>query len=322
MGQRTVAPGDVLLDRYRIAEWIGSGSSGLVMRAVDLAQSRVVAVKIRHGHAEGSRKDNSRFLREIQAISALRGPHVAQLFDFGALPDGTPYMVMEFLEGPDLRKVLASNGRLDPRHAVDYILQACDALVEAHALGIVHRDIKPANLMLAKHADGRQIVKVVDFGSAKAPGMDLTRSGSLVGTPLYMSPEQMHGARGVDLRCDIWSIGAVLYHLVEGRPPFDAQHFMDLAAQVSSAQQAAMVVAPELAPVVERCLKKRPRDRFTNIRDLARALAPFASRPSGLAIAQVPVRSARSRPGRDLLVFIGVFVIVCGMTLAILAFAN
>lgn len=311
---RSVAPGEVLLGRYRIVEWIGSGSFGVVMRAFDVRQGCLVAIKIRHRELELSHKDDQRFLREIRAVASLRNEHTTRLFDYGRLSDGTPYMVVEHVDGLDLRKLLSKQGRLEPALAVDCVLQACHALAEAHALGIIHRDVKPGNVMLATRRDGSQLVKVVDFGCAKAPGTELTQSGSMVGTPAYMSPEQMSAPRAVDARSDIWSVGAMLYHLVEGHPPFPAKHLIELATQVATEPTPAMSMAPELAPVIARCLQKHPRDRYASIVQLAEALAPFSSRASLMPIS---VAAKRPRLSRRVVVLGGALASAGVLTVAI-----
>jgi serine/threonine-protein kinase len=255
---------------------------GLVIKAKNLALDEDVAIKILREDVQLDDDNITRFLREAKNAVRLKSEHVARIRDVGTFDDGRPYMVMELLEGVDLGKALLDLGRVDARHAADLVLQTCDAIAEAHSLGIVHRDIKPTNLFVTKRRDGSDLLKVLDFGISKAqlgPDMSLTQTSSMLGTPAYMSPEQMRSARTADPRSDIWSLGCVLYELVEGNVPFDAESFAELCVMVSLEPHAASQHAPELAPIIDRCLAKSSDARYQNVGELAEALIPFASDP-------------------------------------------
>src|SRR5580693_7216018 len=165
----------------------------------------------------------ARFEREARTAVKIKSEHVARVIDVGQLESGSPYMVMEYLEGEDLQGWLEKQGRLPIERAVDFLLQACEAIAEAHAMGIVHRDLKPANLFCIRRPDGTLSIKVLDFGISKAAGasMGMTSTQAVMGSPLYMSPEQMGSSKGVDARSDIWALGVILFELVTGRVPFD-----------------------------------------------------------------------------------------------------
>ena len=273
------SPGTILLGKYRVDEILGVGGYGYVLRAHDLANDVSVAIKVLRADIELDRENLERFLREARAGVALRSEHVVRIDDFGRFDDGSPYMVMELLDGVDLGRMLASRGPLPIAHAADIVLQTCVVLADAHALGIFHRDIKPTNLFATQRPDGSELIKVLDFGIAKVANVpvSLTQSTTILGTPTYMSPEQMRSARDIDGRSDIWSLGAVLYELVEGHVAFPAPTFAELVMMVATEQPAPLVAAPALAHVIARCLGKRPEDRYRDLAELASAIAPFAA---------------------------------------------
>jgi len=276
------AKGTVLLGKYRVESTLGFGGMGLVIQAHNPTIDERVAIKFLREDVQLDGEHVERFLREAKAAVRLKSEHVAKIKDVGTLEDGRPYMVMELLDGLDLGKLLIDHGSIDPPRAVDLILQACDAIAEAHALGIVHRDIKPTNLFVTRRRDDSELLKVLDFGISKAQAgteMSLTQTSSMLGTPAYMSPEQMRSARTVDPRSDIWALGTVLYELVEGRLPFDASNFAELCVMVSTEDPARMTKAPHLEPVIARCLAKPLDQRFQDVGDLAVQLEPFASEP-------------------------------------------
>ena len=281
------APGSVLLGRYQIEALLGTGACGLVLRARDHALDQAVAIKILRGDVASPRNMEARLMREARAITQLRSDHVVRVFDVGTLGDGVPFLVMELLYGIDLAELLVRHRAIAPAIAVDFVLQACDALAEAHAFGVVHRDIKPSNLFVVARPDGSELVKVLDFGISKSPMLEgdpsLTRTASLLGTPAYMSPEQMRSARTVDARSDLWALGTVLYELVEGRLPITASSFAEHVLLASTQPHEPMTVAPQLAGVIARCLAKVPDERYANVAELAAALAPFTTGSLGLA---------------------------------------
>jgi serine/threonine-protein kinase len=276
---------------------------GLVIRAHNMAIDERVAIKLMRDDVRLDSEHVERFVREARACVRLKSEHVAKIRDVGTLEDGRPYMVMELLEGLDLGKYLLDHGVIEPTRAVDLILQACDGLAEAHSLGIVHRDIKPTNLFLTKRRDDTDLLKVLDFGISKAQAgteMSLTQTSSMLGTPAYMSPEQMRSARTADRRSDIWALGTVLYELVEGRLPFEAPSFAELCVMVAIEPPAPMTRAPHLQRVMQRCLAKSLEERYQDIGELAFDLAPYASDP-GRASRQVQriLRVLGNPPSRE-----------------------
>jgi serine/threonine-protein kinase len=281
-GRGGPAPNSVILGKYQVESTLGFGGMGIVLRAHNIQLDEPVAIKVLREDVQLDDEHVERFLREAKAAVRLKSEHVARIRDVGTLENGRPYMVMELLEGVDLGKLLRDVGSIEPARAVELLLQTCDAMAEAHANGIVHRDIKPTNLFLAKRRDGSDLLKVLDFGISKAqsgPEMSLTQTSSMLGTPAYMSPEQMRSARTVDSRSDIWALGTVLYELVEGRPPFEAQNFAELCVMVSVEAHAPMTRAPQLAAVIDRCLEKTVDRRYQNVAELAADLESFAEDP-------------------------------------------
>ncbi|MDI1476818.1 serine/threonine-protein kinase [Polyangium sp. y55x31] len=288
MRQILIAPGDVLLDKYRVERVLGQGGMGFVVAARHTGLDELFAIKLMLPGALSSEDAGRRFLREARAAVRLKGEHAVRVHDVGRLADGSLYMVMEHLSGKDLKTHLAENGPLPAAEAVSYMLQACEGIAEAHDRGIIHRDIKPANLFLTKRRNGTPCIKILDFGISKqAAGErsgDITKTGTMLGSPLYMSPEQMAHAREVDKRTDIWSLGVVLYELLTGKPPFDAESFTQIVYRVTNLDPTPLCeVRPELpkelGDVVMRCLGKDPEGRFESVDALAAALEPFGSAP-------------------------------------------
>jgi serine/threonine-protein kinase len=288
-----ITPGDVIADKYRVERVLGRGGMGVVVAAMHLHLDQRVALKfIIPGAVGDDTQAIERFLREARAAVRLKSEHVAKVLDVAKLPSGSPYIVMEFLEGQDLSQVVELEGAIQAERAADYVLQACEAIAEAHAMGIIHRDVKPQNLFLTKGLGGVPLVKVLDFGISKvrnANGVDsaLTRTASVMGSPMYMAPEQMRSARAADARSDIWALGVVLYTLLTGGPPFEAETMTELALKVVqdphppvSARRPG--VAPGLSAIVDRCLAKDPANRFSDVSDLAFALSDFAPPASRL----------------------------------------
>ena len=281
-------PGTLLQGKYRVEHVLGEGGMGIVVAAVHLGLDQRVALKILRPEMRRLPEVVERFQREARAASKIEGAHVAKVLDVGALDDGTPFMVMEHLEGSDLSSVRRSGRPLPPAIAVGYLIEACEAIVEAHGLGIIHRDIKPANLFLAKKRSGKTEIKVLDFGISKLGGpgeadAGLTGSAVAMGSAEYMSPEQMLSARDVDLRADIWSLGVCLYELCTARGPFSGASLGDTCAQViHGAPKPPRELVPQIPPGLEaiilRCLDKDRTKRFASAADLAAALRPFASR--------------------------------------------
>jgi serine/threonine-protein kinase len=287
-------PGETIDGKYEVEAVVGTGGMGVVLAARHVALGQRVAVKfLLPDVAKRQPEAVERFLREARAVTQLKSEHVARVMDVATAEGGAAYLVMEYLEGRDLRRVLEEQGRLPVEAVVDYVLQAAEALAEAHARGIVHRDLKPANLFLTRGIDGSPLVKVLDFGISKAPAKGergITRTDAVMGSPGYMSPEQIRSAKNVDQRSDVWGLGIVLYELVSGQPPFDGDNIATLSAQIvvetpKPVESLRPEVPKALADAVAKCLEKEPTKRFASMSELAAALAPFAS-PAGALVAE------------------------------------
>jgi serine/threonine-protein kinase len=289
--------------RYQIVRILGSGGMGVVIEAVHTALDERVAIKLLSARALSTERARARFIREGRAAAKMRSAHIVKIRDVGTLPSGAPFMVMDLLDGADLAAVRAARGRLPYREAVMIALQVCEALATAHAAGVVHRDIKPGNLFLERARHGDVVVKLLDFGISKLlddSGDDdgvLTRSSELVGSPAYMSPEQLRSSRDVDERADIWSLGVVLYELLAGARPFAAKSFAELCTKVLQ-QEPPPLTGPwpeELASVVSRCMTREAHARYRDVGALAVALAPFCG-ADGHRIARRVVRTLGQEP--------------------------
>lgn len=286
MEQAAVQLGSVLAGRYRVDRVLGQGGMGIVVQAMHLQLHQPVAIKFLLPEVLINQQIVQRFVREAQAAVRLRSEHVARVIDVGTLETGAPYMVLEYLDGCDLSNF--PRAHLTVGIIVDLLLQACEALAEAHSLGIVHRDIKPANFFITRRADGSPLLKVLDFGISKMPVADsnLTATQTVMGTPAYMSPEQMKSSRDVDNRSDIWSLGVVLYELLQGAPPFGGETFSSMILKVVTEPlpRITLPLPPGLDAVIYRCLEKEPAHRFQNVAELAQALARYASSTTQAAI--------------------------------------
>jgi len=305
---KRLRPGNVFACRYLVERMLGEGAMGTVLAAEDITSGAKVALKcLLPGHHDDP-AIVARFRREARATTRLRSEHVARVLDHGEAPSprgGPPllYLVMDRLEGADLREQIRTQGRIAAGRAAEYVSQACVGLAEAHALGIVHRDLKPANLFCTARPDGSVLVKVLDFGIAKfespnASGdrLEMTEHASTMGSLFYMAPEQVLDARSVDGRADIWSLGVVLYQLVSGQRPFSGAEVTDVAFEILTGKprpfaEAAPHAPPELASVVMRCLCHKRDDRWPNMVELARALAPFAQRHASAPRSQLAMRT-------------------------------
>ena len=291
------AAGEIVAGKYRVGRVLGMGGMGVVVAAEHVELGQALAMKFLHPDVAAQADTAKRFLREARAVVPISGEHVAKVHDVGTLENGAPYMVMERLVGRDLGAALSADGPLGIETAVDYVLQASEALAEAHARGIVHRDLKPSNLFLTKRADGSPMVKVLDFGVAKAVRGELdvrtiTAEGQVVGSPQYMSPEQIRGAVDVDRRADVWALGVVLYRLVTDELPFDEDVITALSAAIASDPPRPLRdhlpdVPPDFESAVLRCLEKKPDDRYSDLAELARALGPVASTDARRSIERI-----------------------------------
>ena len=287
-----VHKGDVLAGKYRVSGIIGAGGMGVVVAAHHIHLDEKVAIKVLHPNVLGMAEAVDRFVREARAVVKIKSQHVVRVSDVDRLPNGSPYMVMEYLEGLDLAAWIEKRGALEIEQAVEFVLQACEAVADAHALGIVHRDLKPANLFCVRSSDGRPFVKVLDFGISKAISTDtvnsepgITGTNAMLGSPLYMSPEQMRASRDVDARTDIWSIGIILYELLAGKVPFEGSAIPEICVRVTTQPAPPLSthrsdIPAELEAIINKCLQKERSSRYVNIAELAMALAPFGPRRS------------------------------------------
>lgn len=297
----SIAIGTVLAGKYRVERVLGSGGMGMVVAAHHLHLHEKVAIKLQLPSLFQSADSRARFAREARAAVKIKSEYVARVSDVGQLESGAPYMVMEYLEGEDLADML-TRGPLPAEQAVEFVLQACEALAEAHALGIIHRDIKPANLYCVRRTDGLLAIKLLDFGISRAiSGTDfaLTSSGVMMGSPHYMAPEQMLAAKNADGRSDIWSLGAVLFELLVGEPPFNAETLAALVIEVTTADSAKLAgrlrgVPAGLAQIVLRCLNVEAALRYQSVSELAPALVPFSPPARGQVHADRILRIART----------------------------
>jgi eukaryotic-like serine/threonine-protein kinase len=309
-----VALGQVIAGKYQVQGVLGEGGMGVVVSAWHLGLEQRVAIKLLLAHMRQS--DSSaleRFQREARAAARIQSEHVCRVLDTGHLDDGTPFLVMEYLEGSDLSDELVRRGRFEPAEAVRYVREACVALTHAHQAGVIHRDLKPANLFLVQRADGVRMIKVLDFGVSKsisstgAPNLTLTKTSAMVGSPIYMSPEQLNSSKDVDARTDIWALGVILYELMAGRTPFYGESIAQLVNAVLNTEPETLAnlnieLPAGLEQVMRKALSKSRDQRYSSARELYNALGPFASeRPSAGsgASSQRPHGATRSMSGSE-----------------------
>jgi len=292
--------GDVVGGKFRVEGVLGTGGMGVVLTARHVQLGQSVAIKILRRDFAANPDAVARFLREARTAVNLQSAHVVRVMDVGTLDDGLPYMVMEHLTGTDLCDLLEQRKTLPVEEAVDYVLQGMEAVAEAHTLGLVHRDLKPANLFLTTRPDGSGLVKVLDFGISKATeaseqgqrDKSLTATSAVMGSPMYMSPEQLRSSKNVDTRTDIWALGVILYELVSGRFPFEEETVTGLCARIAADPPVPLHdhradVPPAFEAVVLRCLAKDMKDRPQTVGELALLLRPFASAEVQLAVDRI-----------------------------------
>lgn len=323
---RAVAPGSIIADKYVIERVIGKGGMGVILAAKHLQLDQRVAIKVLTADAALDIDRVQRFLREAKAVALIQSDYVVRVFDFGSVPSGEPFLVMEHLEGCDLAEVLKTRGGLPLADAVEYILQACEGVAEAHELGIIHRDLKPANLFLTRKKDGSPAIKVLDFGASKltseckfaASDPSKTHESSLIGSPRYMAPEQLKAAQRIDARVDVYALGATLYELLAGEPAFFAETipltFSRILWEAPASLRAVRPDVPkELEAAILRALAKTPDERFSSVNEFAAALAPFGPERAKSVVIQkreppTPNRARRIRQwttGTGLLFLVG-----------------
>ena len=306
-----VPEGELVGGRYSVERIFAEGGMGIVCLGRHAQLEQTVAIKFLRLALANKPSVVERFLNEGRALAALRSEHVVRVMDVGQLDSGRPYLVMEHLEGIDLDGLVDRDGPLDVETAVNYVLQVCEPLAEAHGLGIVHRDIKPENLFLWSGGPGKDIIKVLDFGVAKQFGSPrskgVTGPQDSVGSPCYMSPEQIVTPQSIDSRTDIWSLGVVLHRLLTDTLPFDGSSIMEVLSHVLSAAPKSLAQArPELASepaledIVRRCLEKERDARYQSMTELAEALTAFLAHRGATAPESElpPAAVSRNPPGR------------------------
>jgi serine/threonine-protein kinase len=292
-----LAPGSLITDRLAVVRRIGAGGLGEVYLAQHKYTRHHRAVKVLHARFRQDAEVVERFLREASAAGRIGNPHIVETFDAGHLADGSPFIVMEFLEGRPLNEALRKAGRLEVGLASAVMMQVCTALQAAHDASIIHRDLKPENLFLTER-DGRAFVKVLDFGISKfqpeeGEKLSSTRSNMTMGTPLYMAPEQLRSAKTVDARSDVYALGVILYELVSGTVPYEAESFAELAVKVLGGRHQPLhlvdgAVPPEVSAMVGKAMHLDPGLRYQSARELGEALAPFARNQSVIRLVSSP----------------------------------
>jgi len=292
-----VNPGDIVAGKYRVDRILGQGGMGVVVAATHVELREVRALKFLLPSSLKNGESVERFRREARTVLKLKSEHVARVLDVGKQENGAPYMVMEYLHGQDLGEALKQHGQFSLENAVLYVIQAMDAVAEAHAKGIIHRDLKPANLYLTTLPSGMPCVKVLDFGISKIAkeskeDVDMTNTSAVLGSPQFMSPEQMRASRDVDPRTDIWALGVILYQLTTGKLPFRGRSSTEIIANMFTMRpeppsRLVSRLPPKFDEIVMRCLRLEPTDRFATVAELAQALAPLAPPAASFTIERI-----------------------------------
>jgi len=309
-----VQAGDILAGKYLVERVLGAGGMGMVVSARHLQLDELVAIKFLLPELLDNEEAVVRFAREARAAAKIKGDNVARVTDVGTLANGAPYMVMEYLEGTDLAQRLKQRGPLPVDEVIDFVTQACEAIAQAHAIGIIHRDLKPSNLFVIRGPGGTDRIKVLDFGISKvtgpvgsAPDIAMTRTAAVMGSPVYMSPEQMESTRSVDPGTDIWALGVILYELLTGKIPFEGTTLPEVCVRIATrAPPPISTHRPDLPRGLEaailRCLEKQRENRYRNVAELTSALAEFGprrARESADRVAKIIEPSALSEPALE-----------------------
>jgi serine/threonine protein kinase len=304
--------GTVIDGKYRVDTVLGRGAMGVVVAATHQELREKVALKFLYVRTDNGSDFRARFRREAQVSAKLKNEHITRVIDIGTWREHALFMVMEHLTGTDLRKVTRNFGALPVDRAVDYIIQVCEGMAEAHAHGIIHRDLKPSNLFVTKRPDGTDLIKILDFGISKWSAQegevdDLTQTGVVLGSPKYMSPEQLFGSGAVDMRADVWSIGAIFYELLVGRPPFDFPTLTRICAELSSDRPPPNMreQRPDLPAALDEVVQhalQRDRDlRIANVADLAGVILDAVGSPYAAAVKLKLQATLDAATGREFL---------------------
>ena len=303
-----VVDGDVIAGKYKVLGLLGRGGMGEVVAAEHLHLHHTVAIKFLSPRTPVSPEIVSRFLQEARATVRLNNEHVTRVLDMGTLDSGLPFIVMERLQGHDFEFLIETHGPLSIEQAALSVVQACEALAEAHAMGLVHRDLKPSNLFLTERPDDRWFVKVLDFGISKLSeehgGEGITTTADVLGTPAYMSPELIRSAKLVDARTDIWALGLILAECITGKTVYQGTTKFAILASIAADPLPKLHLdragaPPELEKVILRCLEKDPDRRYQTVAELARDLVPFAGEKSISAASRIG-RMVRPRGQRSI----------------------
>jgi serine/threonine protein kinase len=304
--------GTVIDGKYRVDTVLGRGAMGVVVAATHQELREKVALKFLYVRTDNGSDFRARFRREAQVSAKLKNEHITRVIDIGTWREHALFMVMEHLTGTDLRKVTRNFGALPVDRAVDDLIQVCEGMAEAHAHGIIHRDLKPSNLFVTKRPDGTDLIKILDFGISKWSAQegevdDLTQTGVVLGSPKYMSPEQLFGSGAVDMRADVWSIGAIFYELLVGRPPFDFPTLTRICAELSSDRPPPNMreQRPDLPAALDEVVQhalQRDRDlRIANVADLAGVILDAVGSPYAAAVKLKLQATLDAATGREFL---------------------
>ncbi len=296
---RLPEPGETIAGKYLLLRLLGRGGVGVVYEAEHLKLRQRVAIKVLAAEMIAHPVMVERFEREARAMAMLASPRVTRVSDVDVTADGIPFLVMEYLQGRDLQSELKERGALPTHEAVAFVREACAGMAVVHAAGVVHRDLKPANLFIV---DGPpRTLKIMDFGISKISGddVDVTMTSTSLGTPAYMSPEQVRSAKHIDVRSDVWSLGVILYRALAGRLPFQGSGSTGMAVAIATEEPTPIEewrpdLPPGLVAIVRSTLQKDPNARFPSVQSLSDALAPY-EQPSGAPQVVAPAAS----PGND-----------------------